>query len=211
MNLGTTDLKKQLSKLAESSWQQPVMVSRYGSPWIWIVSHDTWRRRLGTADPVLPDHPLLALRQHVDGELQRRAADILRVANERYQPPPSVTMLRTLILQALYDMESPQALYEQLVYNLLFRDFVGTDIRDVTRDVSTFVETLAAMTRDEQAVSLLEDLLAQAPIGAAAAQSGISADCRLLAVWRNRLAMKQRKVSPPPANRLTQLFLHAGQ
>ena len=79
VNVGMLELDRKLSKVLDRARQQPVSVSRYGSPWVWVVSHETWIGQIQLTRYVPPRHPLVALREHVDDAL-RAHADLLRQA-----------------------------------------------------------------------------------------------------------------------------------
>ena len=79
VNVGMLELDRKLSKVLDCARQQPVSVSRYGSPWVWVVSHETWIGQIQLTRYVPPRHPLVALREHVDDAL-RAHADLLRLS-----------------------------------------------------------------------------------------------------------------------------------
>ena len=79
------------------------------------------------------DHPLRAIRVYADEALRRMS----RVFNAMYadggrQSVPPETLLKSMLLMALYSVRSERLLCEMLEYNLLFRWFLGLGIDDAT-------------------------------------------------------------------------------
>lgn len=127
-NIGIRELKENLSAVVDSAWEHPVSVHRYGSPWVWIVSHEVWSRNTRRVEFNPAGHPLAALRDHVDRALAasqpRLHAAAIR-AMLRIEAPP---LLRALVIQLLYGIDTEAGLHEQVSCNLLFRWFVGLSL-----------------------------------------------------------------------------------
>ena len=122
VTVGMLELDRKLSKVLDSARRVPVSVSRYGSPWVWVVSHEAWMGQVQLTRFVPPRHPggpartrgRRAARPCRHAGAGRRAAGAARggavprlhpaAAVSGGQPPPSL---------------------EQIAYNLLFRWFAG--------------------------------------------------------------------------------------
>ncbi|KAF1016891.1 MAG: hypothetical protein GAK31_00150 [Stenotrophomonas maltophilia] len=72
--VGVLDLRRNLSALLETMQQQPLMVHRYGAPWVCVVSDAYWQRHLALLDFHPGLHPLADLLQ-----LQRQALPLLEL------------------------------------------------------------------------------------------------------------------------------------
>lgn len=92
-----------------------------------------------TADYILADHPLIAIREILNQALRELDSLFESIYEERgrYSMPPE-WLLRALVLQALYGIRSERLLCEQLGYNMLYRWFVGLGMEDVAWDHSTY-------------------------------------------------------------------------
>src|SRR6186997_679705 len=113
------------------------------------------------------DHPLRAIRGHVDaalGELSR-SFDRLYSRDGRPSIPPE-RLLRALLLQAFYSVRSERQLMEQLDYNLLFRWFVGLAIDAPVWDVTVFTKNRERLLAGEVAALFLAAVLSQPRIKA---------------------------------------------
>ncbi|WP_144631022.1 transposase [Bordetella genomosp. 13] len=183
-NLGSTSLKKRLGELAKSAWQYPVSISRYGAPWVWIVSHGMWMKRIGLSGTVPDHHPLLKLRDHVDEVLYRHAAFLKRTAAAGGVGLLPNYLMRAMALQAVYGIEDAAMLHERIGYNLLFRRFVGLEAD--YPDLDPFLHDLAALRRAEGVITLLEHALVHGPLAEIAKHAGISVDLALLRTWREQ-------------------------
>lgn len=72
------------------------------------------------------DHPLRAIRVYADEALRRmsRVFNAMYADGGRLSVPPE-TLLKSMLLMALYSVRSERLLCEMLEYNLLFRWFLG--------------------------------------------------------------------------------------
>ena len=102
VNVGMLELDRKLSKVLDCARQQPVSVSRYGSPWVWVVSHETWIGQIQLTRYVPPRHPLVALREHIDDTLRAHAALLRQASLECGLTLDAAILCRTHILQLLY-------------------------------------------------------------------------------------------------------------
>ena len=127
-NIGIRELKENLSAVVDSAWEHPVSVHRYGSPWVWIVSHEVWTRNTRRIDFNPAGHPLAAVRQHLDMAMRERQPRLHAAALRAMLRIEAQPLLRALAVQLLYGLETEAALHEQISCNLLFRWFVGLSL-----------------------------------------------------------------------------------
>ena len=159
VNVGMLELDRKLSKVLDCARQQPVSVSRYGSPWVWVVSHETWIGQIQLTRYVPPRHPLVALREHVDDTL-RAHADLLRAASAECGLTLDAAILcRTHILQLLYPAGSKPYFHEQIAYNLLFRWFAGLSEGNGCECAPSFDQELEAIAAHAGVAALLRQAL----------------------------------------------------
>jgi transposase len=156
------EMDRSLTRILKSAQRVPVSVCRYGKPWVWIVSHETWLNTVRGASPVPDRHPLAALRAHLDARMQENAASLHALAGQQQGDADIAARLRALILQRVYGIESARFLQEQLRHNALFEGFVGLEQAEVGRP--GFVGDLVRLSRHPDAWALIELLLARAPL-----------------------------------------------
>ncbi len=56
------ELDTRLSKIVDEARDQPVAVTRYNAPWVWIVSHNVWVDIEKLKSVVPEGHPLAEVR-----------------------------------------------------------------------------------------------------------------------------------------------------
>src|SRR5260370_41594795 len=99
---------------------------------------------LSPEDRVATDHPLRRMRPIVDVALKSLSPAFDEVYSALGRPSIAPEkLLKALLLQVLYSIRSERLLMEQLVYNLLFRWFVGLNM-----DESVWVPTVYSKNRD---------------------------------------------------------------
>src|SRR5262245_24821162 len=109
------------------------------------------------------DHPLRAIRAHVDEVLEAmsREFDGLYAVTGRPSIPPG-WLLRALLLQIFYSIRSERLLMEQLNYNLLFRWFVGLTMDDPIWDATVFTKNRDRLLNQEIARSFFRRVVERA-------------------------------------------------
>ena len=177
-NIGIRELKENLSAVVDSAWEHPVSVHRYGSPWVWIVSHEVWTRNTRRIDFNPAGHPLAAVRQHLDMAMRERQPR-LHAAAAGHAAHRGAQLLRALA-QLLYGLETEAALHEQISCNLLFRWFVGLSLDQQIWTPQEFGYSLERVLASAELVAILEELLLGAPVAPIAQATGIPLNQALL-------------------------------
>ena len=113
--VGVLDLRRNLSALLETTRHHPLMVHRYGSPWVCVVSDPHWRQHAVLLEFDPQDHPLAMLLR-----LQRQA---LPLAETGTLPPAMVA--RGLLLMAMHGIDGLPQLHDQVVHHRLWHWFVA--------------------------------------------------------------------------------------
>jgi transposase len=185
-NIGIRELKENLSAVVDSAWEHPVSVHRYGSPWVWIVSHEVWSRNTRRVEFNPAGHPLAALREHLDravaaSQPRLHAAAIRAMLRIEVQP-----LLRALAIQLLYGVETEAGLHEQISCNLLFRWFVGLSLDQEIWSPQEFGQALERVLASADMIDILAQSLDGAPVTPIEQATGIALNRPLLQAWRAR-------------------------
>jgi transposase len=109
------------------------------------------------------DHPLRPMRKMVDEILVGLSPQFEKLYSKTGRPSiPPEKLLRALLLQVLYSVRSERLLIEELVYNLLFRWFVGLNMDDGVWDSTTFTKNRDRLLKVDIAEAFFEQVLEQA-------------------------------------------------
>ena len=119
------ELDAKLSKIVERAREQPVAVNRYGSPWVWIVSHHAWVQADNLRALVPRGHPLVPLRDQVEDALRYERDLLADLERQHGITVGAATLFKCLMLQIIYSLEDGEKVHESLTYNMLFRWFAG--------------------------------------------------------------------------------------
>ena len=101
--IGVLDLRRNLSALLETTQRRPLMVHRYGAPWVCVVSDPQWRQQAVLLEFEPQDHPLAMLLR-----LQRQALPLSESGML-----PAAALARALLLMAMHGIEGLAALHDQ--------------------------------------------------------------------------------------------------
>lgn len=130
------------------------------------------------------DHPLRAIRVYADEALRRMS----RVFNAMYadggrQSVPPETLLKSMLLTALYSVRSERLLCEMLEYNLLFRWFLGLGIDEAAFDHSIFSKNRQRLLEHRVAPRFLGMIACIARRKGLVSDEHFSVDGTLINVW----------------------------
>lgn len=96
---------------------------------------------------IRPDHPLRPIKRMMDEELAKMDALFDKAYSGTGRPSvPPETLLKALLLQALYSVRSERALVERIATDLLFRWFVDLDPAQDVFDHSSFTHNRARLS-----------------------------------------------------------------
>lgn len=119
--VGVLDLRRNLSALLETTQRRPLMVHRYGSPWVCVVSDAYWRGHAALLEFDPMAHPLAMLLR-----LQRQWLPLPEApAAPAAGGLAPAHLARALLLQALHALDSLEALHDQLRHHRLWHWFVA--------------------------------------------------------------------------------------
>ncbi|HDS0949898.1 TPA: hypothetical protein QDZ34_002200 [Stenotrophomonas maltophilia] len=138
-SIGVLDLRRNLSALLETSQRQPLMVHRYGAPWVCVVSDVQWQQQAVLLDFDPHAHPLAMLLR-----LQRQV-----LALPEHGAMSVAMAARAWLLHAMHAPDSLAALHEQVRQHRLWHWFVaGSDGLMEGWHLAALRSTMAALIDD---------------------------------------------------------------
>src|SRR5712692_1130392 len=142
------------------------------------------------------DHPLRSLRAMADEALQQLHPLFNRLYAKTGRPSIAPeTLLRALLLQALYSVRSERMLMERLEFDLLFRWFVGIGVDDPVWDHSSFSKNRDRLLDGEIAAKFLTAVLAQPRVKRLLSSEHFSVDGTLIEAWASMKSLMPRSIS----------------
>ncbi len=187
--VGMQELDQRLSKVVEAARKRPVSVYRYGAPLVWIVSQEDWQCALKEVSSFIPpNHSLVLARPQIDSLLSAQS-DYLAAFKERagllIEP---ATLIHVLLLQVLYSVPSERQVSEQLSYNLLFRWFVGLDLKHKVWTYGQLSRDTSKVLADATCMGLLHRIVGEVFCNALLHMPEFSVNFTLLQTWSARHA-----------------------
>lgn len=130
------------------------------------------------------DHPLRAIKLRADAALREMSPvfDRMYAAGGRPSVPPE-TLLKALLLMALYSIKSERQLCEQLRYNFLFRWFLDLDMVSPPFDPTTFSKNRVRMQEHDVCGLFFRQVVEQARAEGLMSQEHFSVDGSLIEAW----------------------------
>ncbi|HGM5880307.1 TPA: hypothetical protein ACKP5P_000374 [Stenotrophomonas maltophilia] len=113
--IGVLDLRRNLSALLETTQRRPLMVHRYGSPWVCVVSEAQWQQQAVLLEFDPQSHPLAMLLRLQQQVLPLPEAGALAPA----------AMARALLLMGMYAIDELAQLHDQVQHHRLWHWFVA--------------------------------------------------------------------------------------
>ncbi|HCP6235234.1 transposase [Pseudomonas aeruginosa] len=185
--VGMQELDQRLSKIVEAARKKPVSVYRYGAPWVWIVSQEDWQGALKEVSSYIPQgHSLALLKPQIESLLGEEAKVLSALAREHGMQLAPEPLIHALLLQLLYAIPSEQQLYEQLNYNLLYRWFVGLEMKQKIWSFPVFVGDITVLLNSAEAVRIIGRIIGEVISGDLMQMPEFSLNFALLHTWQAR-------------------------
>ena len=146
-------------------------------------------------------HPLGRVRRLTDEALVALEPLFQSMYAEQGRPSiPPAQLLRALLLQMLYSVNSERMLMEQMQYNLLYRWFVGLGMDEAVWDASTFSKNREWLLEGDVARQFLAAIIGQPRIKALMSDEHFSVDGTLIQAWASQKSFQPKTGAPPPAD-----------
>ncbi len=140
---------------------------------------------LKTPDQVVPKgHPLRKVKKLADAalvELSPVFEEMYAAGGRRSIPPES--LLKAMLLMALYSVRSERLFCEQLGYNLLFKWFLDMDLESEPFDHSTFSKNRDRMLEHDVSAKFFRAVVGQARKKRLMSSEHFSVDGTLIEAW----------------------------
>jgi transposase len=182
--VGMQELDQRLSKIVEAARIKPVSVYRYGAPWVWIVSQEDWQSAVKEVSSFIPPkHSLVMLRPQIEEMLRDHKGWLDGLQGQNGLAIAPATLIHILLLQVLYSVPSDRQLYEQLGYNLLFRWFVGLDLKQKVWSFAEVNRGVDTLLNEPRAVQLVQYIVTELFCGALMQMPEFTLNFALLHTW----------------------------
>ncbi|HZU25908.1 MAG TPA: IS5 family transposase [Bryobacteraceae bacterium] len=137
------------------------------------------------------DHPLRAIRRLVDDILKAMARDFDGMYAKTGRPSvPPERLLRAVLLQIFYSVRSERMLMEQMMYNLLFRWFVGLELDEPVWNHAVFSKNRERLLNHEVAREFFSRVPAQAKTHLS--DEHFSGDGTLIEAWASQKSFQKK-------------------
>jgi len=145
------------------------------------------------------DHPLRPIREMVNAVLRELSPEFDKIYSIWGRPSiPPERLLRALLLQVLYTVRSERMLTEQLLYNMLFRWFVGLNMDDEIWDVTVFTKNRERFLDGDIAEKFFTAVLDQARAGDLLSDEHFTVDGTLVEAWASHKSFKPKDDDETP-------------
>ena len=150
------------------------------------------------------DHPIREIKALADQELARLSAvfDQMYATTGRPSIPPE-TVLKSLLLIALYSIRSERQFCEQLDYNLLFRWFLEMDLIEESFDHSVFSKNRERLMEHEVGRLFFDAVVGRARSLGLMSEEHFTVDGTLIEAWASLKSFRPTQEKPadcPPSH-----------
>jgi transposase len=134
------------------------------------------------------DHPLRRIKRMADQELLKLSAVFNRMYSQVGRPSVAPeTILKSLLLIALYSVRSERQFCEQLGYNLLFRWFLDMELEEESFDATVFSKNRERLMEHEVGRLFFDAVVRQARGAGLMSDDHFTVDGTLIEAWARAL------------------------
>ncbi len=143
------------------------------------------------------DHPLRQIKAMADEELKRLSARLDRMYSHTGRPSiPPETILKSLLLIALYSVRSERQFCEQLDYNLLFRWFLDMGMMEESFDPTVFTKNRERLMEHEIGCLFFDAVVRQARRAGLMSDDHFTVDGTLIDAWASMKSFRPKGEDP---------------
>lgn len=139
------------------------------------------------------DHPLRPIKKLADDALKRLSRSFDRMYSKQGRPSvPPESLLKGMVLMALYSIKSEVQLCEQLQYNMLFRWFLDMDMVEDSFDHCAFSDNRARLIKHDAAGKFFRQVVRQAQEGGLMSEEHFSVDGTQIQAWASMKSFRPK-------------------
>lgn len=143
------------------------------------------------------DHPLRRIKAMADEELKRLSPRFDRMYSHTGRPSiPPETILKSLLLIALYSVRSERQFCEQLDYNLLFRWFLDMSMMEESFDPTVFTKNRERLMEHEIGHFFFDAVVGQARRAGLMSDDHFTVDGTLIEAWASLKSFRPKGEDP---------------
>ncbi|SAI47285.1 Transposase domain (DUF772) [Bordetella ansorpii] len=178
------ELNRHTSQIMRLARKRPIFIDRYKLPFVCVVPHDAWLEAMKIDDFVPNHHPLVSINNALEPLFRRYQRQLrTRCVRDRLRIGPQ-TLVRGLLLQALYSLPTVRVLRDSLVSNMTFRWFVGMAMGDPVWDSDLMAREMRLLLRNREVVTLLAQAMELAIPCIPDALNDMHLNFSLIETWR---------------------------
>ncbi len=142
-------------------------------------------------------HPLRQIKAMADQELKRLSVRFDEMYSHTGRPSiPPETVLKSLLLIALYSVRSERQFCEQLDYNLLFRWFLDMSMMEESFDPTVFTKNRERLMEHEVGRLLFDAVVGQARKSGLMSDEHFTVDGTLIEAWASLKSFRPKGEKP---------------
>lgn len=146
-----------------------------------------------TEDKVPLEHPIRGIKIFVDKVLHEQRHELADMYSDRGRPSiPPQTLLKSMLLMALFSVRSERMFCEMVHYNLLFQWFLNQGVMDSVFDASTFSKNRDRLLEHDVARKFFEAVNSHIRAAGLFGSEHFSVDGSLIAAWASMKSLKER-------------------
>ena len=139
------------------------------------------------------DHPLRPIKALADAALKRLSRTFARMYGKTGRPSiPPETLLKSMILMAMYSVRSERLFCEMLSYNLLYRWFLDMDMMEDSFHHSGFCHNRDRLLEHEVAHKFLHETVRQAQERDLMSSEHFSVDGTIIEAWASMKSFRPK-------------------
>ena len=150
------------------------------------------------------DRPLRVIRPLVNAALERLSPGFSRIDSAIGRPSiPPEQLLRAMLVGTVFSVRSARQLMEQLIYDMMFRRFVGPSMDAPVSDVTVFTRNRERLLSADSACAFLQAILADPQVRPLLPGERFPVDGTLIEVLASMKSVRPKDGSdePPAAGR----------
>lgn len=159
------ELNRNLSLSLKGALKEPLRVTRYESPYVCILAQEVLDM-INTLRKLIPrDHILVTLRTEIDSRFINKGLELRALSERCVSGMDAAFVVRAWALQQMYFIDDPKHLYEAMIYNNLWRWFIGFEYAwTPVPALELFEQDLAMISAEPDVIRFVNCILNDNPL-----------------------------------------------